>query len=331
MKFIDEARIFVQSGNGGDGCASFRKEKFVEFGGPNGGNGGKGGDIIIKCTNDLNTLVDYKYKQHFIAKNGSAGMKNNKTGKNADDILIKVPIGTEILLDDKKTLIKDLSDHEDKIIIVFGGNKGLGNSNFKTSTNRAPRKFTKGEKGEKKWIYLKLKLIADVGIIGLPNAGKSSFIKKVSAAKPKIGDYPFTTITPNLASVIMNNKELIFADIPGIIQDAHKGKGLGLNFLSHIERCKILLHLIDPSNNNVVENYKIIRNEIRKYKNRVEKKKELICLTKSDLLDRNELKYKMNELKKVCKKEIYFCSTITGERIKDVLKKLENLYGKKKN
>ena len=192
-------------------------------------------------------------------------------------------------------------------------------------------KFTKGEKGEEKWLYLKLKLIADIGIVGLPNAGKSSFIKKISAAKPKIADYPFTTITPNLASIIINNNELTFADIPGIIEDAHKGKGLGLNFLSHIERCKILLHLIDVSNGNVVKNYKIIRNEIKKYKNKVEKKNELICLTKCDLLQKDELKHKISELKNVCKKEIYFCSNITGEGIKEVLKKLENLYGKKKN
>ena len=331
MKFLDEAKIFVKSGNGGSGCASFRREKFVEFGGPNGGNGGKGGDVIIKCTNNLNTLIDYKYKQHCIAKNGSNGSKNNKTGKNGNDFIIKVPTGTEILLEDKETLIKDLSKNGEELVIVFGGKGGLGNINFKSSTNRAPRKFTKGEEGEEKWLYLKLKLIADIGIIGLPNVGKSSFIKKISAAKPKIADYPFTTITPNLASVIINNNELTFADIPGIIEDAHKGKGLGLNFLSHIERCKILLHLIDVSDSNFVKNYKIIRNEIKKYKNKVEKKNELICLTKCDLLQKDELKDKISELKNICKKEIYFCSNITGEGIKEVLKKLENLYGKKKN
>ena len=331
MKFLDEIKIFVKSGNGGSGCCSFRREKFIEYGGPDGGNGGKGGDVIIKCLNSLNTLIDYKYKQHCIAKDGKSGMKKNKTGKNGDDFIVNVPIGTEILMDDKKNLIKDLSKEHDRIIIAFGGNGGLGNINYKSSTNRAPRKFTKGEKGEEKWLYLKLKLIADIGIIGLPNAGKSSFIKKISAAKPKIADYPFTTIIPNLASVIINNNELTFADIPGIIEDAHKGKGLGLNFLSHIERCKILLHLIDVSEGNFVKNYKIIRNEIKKYKNKVEKKNELICLTKCDLLQKDELKHKISELKNVCKKEIYFCSNITGEGIKEVLKKLENLYGKKKN
>ena len=331
MKFLDEIKIFVKSGNGGSGCCSFRREKFIEYGGPDGGNGGKGGDVIIKCLNSLNTLIDYRYKQHCIAKDGKSGMKKNKTGKNGDDFIVNVPIGTEILMDDKKTLIKDLSKEHDRIIIAFGGNGGLGNINYKSSTNRSPRKFTKGEKGEEKWLYLKLKLIADIGIVGLPNAGKSSFIKKISAAKPKIADYPFTTIIPNLASVIINNNELTFADIPGIIEDAHKGKGLGLNFLSHIERCKILLHLIDVSDGNFVKNYKIIRNEIKKYKNKVEKKNELICLTKCDLLQKDELKHKISELKNVCKKEIYFCSNITGEGIKEVLKKLENLYGKKKN
>ena len=329
MKFLDEIKIFVKSGNGGSGCCSFRREKFIEYGGPDGGNGGKGGDVIIKCTNSLNTLIDYKYKQHCIAKDGKPGMKKNKTGKNGNDFTINVPVGTEILMDDKKTLIKDLSNESDQIIIAFGGNGGLGNINYKSSTNRSPRKFSKGENGEEKWLYLKLKLIADIGITGLPNAGKSSFIKKISAAKPKIGDYPFTTTTPNLANILINNKEFTFADIPGVIEDAHKGKGLGLDFLSHIERCKILLHLIDVIDNKIVKNYKIIRNEIKKYKNKVEKKNELICLTKCDLLTKNELKYKITELQNVCKKEIYYCSNITGEGIKKVLTKLENLHEKK--
>ena len=331
MKFLDEIKIFVKSGNGGSGCCSFRREKFIEYGGPDGGNGGKGGDVIIKCTNSLNTLIDYKYKQHCIAKDGKPGMKKNKTGKNGNDFTINVPVGTEILMDDKKTLIKDLSNENDQIIIAFGGNGGLGNINYKSSTNRSPRKFSKGENGEEKWLYLKLKLIADIGITGLPNAGKSSFIKKISAAKPKIGDYPFTTITPNLANILINNKEFTFADIPGVIEDAHKGKGLGLDFLSHIERCKILLHLIDVTDDKITKNYKIIRNEIKKYKNKVEKKNELICLTKCDLLQKDELKHKINELKNVCKKEIYYCSNVTGEGIKKVVKKLENLYGKEKN
>ncbi len=329
MKFLDEIKIFVKSGSGGSGCCSFRREKFIEYGGPDGGNGGKGGDIIIKCTNSLNTLIDYKYKQHCIAKDGKPGMKKNKTGRNGIDFTINVPLGTEILMDDKKTLIKDLSKENDQIIIAFGGNGGLGNINYKSSTNRSPRKFSKGENGEEKWLYLKLKLIADIGIIGLPNVGKSSFIKKISAAKPKIGDYPFTTITPNLANILINNKEFTFADIPGVIEDAHKGKGLGLDFLSHIERCKILLHLIDVTDNKIIKNYKIIRNEIKKYKNKVEKKNELICLTKCDLLNKNELKYKIIELKNGCKKEIYYCSNVTGEGIKKVLQKLENLYEKK--
>ena len=294
MKFLDEIKVFVKSGNGGSGCNSFRREKFVEYGGPDGGNGGKGGDVIIKCSESLNTLIDYRYKPHCIAKDGKPGMKKKKTGKNGEDFIINVPIGTEILMDDKKTLIKDLSKKNDHIIIAFGGNGGQGNINYKTSVNRAPRKFTKGENGEEKWLYLKLKLIADVGIIGLPNAGKSSFIRKISPAKPKVGNYPFTTVIPNLATILINNEELTFADIPGIIEDAHKGKGLGLNFLSHIERCSILLHLIDATSENSLKDYQIIRDELNKYKNKVEKKKELICLKKSYLLDKNYLYYKIN-------------------------------------
>ena len=328
MKFLDEIKIFVKSGNGGSGCCSFRREKFIEYGGPDGGNGGKGGDVIIKCTNALNTLIDYKYKPHCIAKDGKPGMKKKKTGKNGDNFIINVPIGTEILMEDKKTLIKDLSKENDEIIIAFGGNGGNGNINYKSSTNRSPRKFTKGEKSEERWLYLKLKLIADIGIVGLPNAGKSSFIKKISAAKPKIADYPFTTIIPNLAKVIINNTELTFADIPGIIKNAYKGKGLGLNFLSHIERCSMLLHLIDANDINIVKNYKIIRQEIKKYKNKVEKKNELICLTKCDLLNKIDLKYKIKELEKICKKKVYYCSNLTREGIKEVLNKLEKKYEK---
>ena len=331
MKFLDEIKIFVKSGNGGSGCCSFRREKFVEYGGPDGGNGGKGGDVILKTSNSLNTLIDYRYKPHCIAKDGKPGMKKNKTGKNGTDFIINVPLGTEILMDDKQTLIKDLSKKNEQIIIAFGGDGGLGNINYKSSTNRSPRKFTKGEKGEEKWLYLKLKLIADIGIVGLPNAGKSSFIKKISSAKPKIGEYPFTTISPNLANVLINNKEFNFADIPGVIKDAHKGKGLGINFLGHIERCKILLHLIDGSNKDIIKDYRIIRNEIKKYKNNVEKKNELICLTKYDLLNKNEIMKKKKDLKRIFKKEIYHCSNINGEGIKEVLKNLEKLYGKKEN
>ena len=331
MKFLDEIKVFVKSGNGGSGCNSFRREKFVEYGGPDGGNGGKGGDVIIKCSESLNTLIDYRYKPHCIAKDGKPGMKKKKTGKNGEDFIINVPIGTEILMDDKKTLIKDLSKKKDRIIIAFGGNGGQGNINYKTSVNRAPRKFTKGENGEEKWLYLKLKLIADVGIIGLPNAGKSSFIRKISPAKPKVGNYPFTTVIPNLATILINNEELTFADIPGIIEDAHKGKGLGLNFLSHIERCSILLHLIDATSENSLKDYQIIRDELNKYKNKVEKKKELIFLTKSDVLDKNDLEYKINELKKIYKKEIYFCSNITGDGIKKTIKDVKKLYEKENN
>ena len=317
MKFLDEIKIFVKSGNGGSGCCSFRREKFIEYGGPDGGNGGKGGDVIIKCTNSLNTLIDYKYKQHCIAKDGKPGMKKNKTGKNGNDFTINVPVGTEILMDDKKTLIKDLSNESDQIIIAFGGNGGLGNINYKSSTNRSPRKFSKGENGEEKWLYLKLKLIADIGITGLPNAGKSSFIKKISAAKPKIGDYPFTTITPNLANILINNKEFTFADIPGVIEDAHKGKGLGLDFLSHIERCKILLHLIDSSDPNWKENYLIVRKELEKYGQKLDKKEEVLALSKKDI--NPEITIKMiDEIKTINKNQKFFISSFNNNGLEEL-------------
>ena len=325
MKFLDEIKIFVKSGSGGSGCCSFRREKFIEYGGPDGGNGGIGGDVIIKCSNSLNTLIDYKYKQHCIAKDGKPGMGKKKAGKNGNDFIVNIPIGTEILMDDKKTLIKDLSKENDQIIIAFGGNGGSGNINYKSSTNRAPRKFTKGEKGEEKWLYLKLKLIADIGIVGLPNAGKSSFLKKVTSAKPKIGNYSFTTLVPSIAINITNNKEMIFADIPGIIRNAHKGKGLGLNFLSHTERCKILLHLVDITVDYIDKDYLTIRNELKKYKNKVEKKKEIVCLNKCDLVDKKELEYKKKLIKKVYKKKIFVCSSLTGNGVGELLNKLQCL------
>ncbi len=329
MNFIDEALLEVRAGNGGSGCQSFRREKYIPKGGPDGGDGGKGGDVIFAVDQNINTLIDFHNKKIIEAKHGAAGMGKNRSGTSASDLYLRVPLGTMIFQNDTNTLIHDCNEIGREYLVARGGTGGLGNTRFKSSTNQAPRKFTEGDLGETISIRLELRSIADVGLVGFPNAGKSTFLRSISASKPKIGDYPFTTITPNLANILINNKEFTFADIPGVIEDAHKGKGLGLDFLSHIERCKIILHLIDSTDDKITKNYKIIRNEIKKYKNKVEKKNELICLTKCDLLKKNELKYKINELQNVCKKEIYHCSNITGEGIKRVLTNLEKLYEKK--
>ena len=272
MKFLDQAKIFIQSGKGGNGCVSFRREKYVEFGGPNGGNGGKGGDVIIKCADGLNTLIDYRFKQHFKAKNGSPGMGNDKTGKSGDDIVIEVPQGTLILEEDNKEIIADIIHKDEKLRILKGGNGGFGNAHFKSSENQTPRNANNGESGEEKWIWLRLKLIADIGLVGLPNAGKSTLVSKVSQAKPKIADYPFTTLNPVLGIAKYKNHELVIADIPGLIEGAHQGKGLGHRFLGHIERCELLLHLIDANESNVIETWKIVRNEISAYSKNLNEK-----------------------------------------------------------
>ncbi len=284
MKFLDQAKIFTASGKGGNGCVSFRREKYIEFGGPNGGNGGKGGDIIAITDTNLNTLIDFRYQQHFKAKKGENGKSNNMTGANGSDTIIKVPLGTQILNEDKSVILADLFNQNEKFTIVQGGSGGLGNTSFKSSTNQAPRKYTNGEKSEERWVWLSLKLFADIGIIGLPNAGKSTLLSKISSAHPKIADYPFTTLYPVLGVVKNFDKEITVADIPGLVEGAHEGKGLGDRFLSHIERCKILLHVIDSSSPiNIIQNYQIIKNEILKYKNDLEKKIEIVVFTKSDL------------------------------------------------
>ena len=274
MKFLDQAKIHIQSGNGGNGCVSFRREKFVEFGGPNGGNGGKGGDIIIKCVDGLNTLIDYRYRQHFKAKNGSPGMGSDKTGRSGEDTIIEVPRGTLILEEDNEEVIADVVNKDQSLTILKGGNGGFGNAHFKSSENQTPRTANDGENGQEKWIWLRLKLIADIGLIGLPNAGKSTLISTVSEAKPKIADYPFTTLNPVLGIAKYNDNELVIADIPGLIEGAHEGKGLGDRFLGHIERCNLLLHLIDANDTDVINSWKTVRNEISAYS------KELFGYTK---------------------------------------------------
>ena len=324
MKFLDQAKIHIESGNGGNGCVSFRREKYVEFGGPNGGNGGKGGNVIIKCVDGLNTLIDYRYRQHFKAKNGSPGMGSDKTGRSGEDTIIEVPRGTLILEEDNEEVIADIVDKDQSLTILKGGNGGFGNAHFKNSENQTPRTANGGENGEEKWIWLRLKLIADIGLIGLPNAGKSTLISTVSEAKPKIADYPFTTLNPVLGVAKYNNNELVIADIPGLIEGAHEGKGLGDRFLGHIERCNLLLHLIDANDSDVINSWQTVRNEISAYSKELEEKKEIIVLSKSDSIDEEKLDEKLNILKGYTYKDVLKISSVTGKGITSILRILHD-------
>ena len=322
MKFLDQAKINLKAGNGGSGSASFRREKFVEFGGPDGGDGGDGGSILFEAERNLNTLIDYRYAQHFKAENGKNGSKKNKTGANGRDLVLKVPIGTQIYEEDNNTIIYDFKKNKEKYLVASGGKGGLGNVRFKSSTNRAPRKKTSGKNGEEFWIWLQLKIIADVGIIGLPNAGKSSLLAALTRAKPKIANYPFTTINPNLGVTYYDNKEVTLADIPGLVEGAHKGVGLGDKFLRHIERCKILIHLIDVTENKLVENYQKIRAELKSYDLSLSKKKEIIYLNKSDLEEKKDLKDKLNIFKNKIKKKYKIISVLKKNDIQTIKKDL---------
>ena len=322
MKFLDQIKIYVKAGNGGSGSASFRREKFVEFGGPDGGDGGKGGSVILLADRNLNTLIDFRFKQNYKANKGESGQGKKKTGKNGSDIILKVPVGTQVFEEDNITFIEDLDKSNKKIIIANGGKGGLGNVRFKSSTNRAPRKKTNGEEGEEFFIWLQLKIIADVGIVGLPNAGKSSLLSVISGAKPKIAEYPFTTLNPNLGVVNYNDKEITLADIPGLIEGAHEGAGLGDKFLKHIERCEKILHLIDINSINIMNNYYRIRKELNKYSKKLSKKKEIIVLNKIDLLDKKEIKEKISYLSKKIKKKIYIISTVNKSGIDEIKRKL---------
>jgi GTPase len=305
MKFLDQAKIYVKAGDGGSGSASFRREKFIEFGGPDGGDGGNGGSVIFIAEENLNTLIDFRFQQHFKAGRGNNGMGKRKTGKDGEDLILKVPVGTQILEDDNNTLIEDLTKTGQKIIIAKGGKRGLGNVRFKSSTNRAPRKKTDGSQGESFIIWLQLKVIADVGIIGMPNAGKSSLLSVLTKAKPKIASYPFTTVNPNLGVSSYNDKEVTIADIPGLIEGAHEGIGLGDKFLRHIERCKSLIHLIDITEEDLVKNYLKIRKELSKYSANLLKKKEVIVFNKIDIIDTSKINEKISTFKKKIKKNIY--------------------------
>ena len=324
MKFLDQAKIYVKAGNGGSGSASFRREKFIEFGGPDGGDGGDGGSVILIAAANLNTLIDFRFKQHFKAENGHAGTGKKKSGKSGKDLVLKVPIGTQIFEEDNNTLIEDLKKNAQKITVAQGGKKGLGNVRFKSSTNRTPRKKTEGAKGEGFWIWLQLKVIADVGIIGMPNAGKSSLLSVLTKAKPKIANYPFTTLNPNLGVTNYSDKEVTLADIPGLIEGAHEGTGLGDKFLRHIERCKSLIHLIDITNEDILENYLKIRKELSKYSNNLLKKKEIIVFNKIDMIDVHEAEKKITFFKNKIKKKIYKISVIQNQGLVNIKKLLIN-------
>ncbi len=322
MKFLDQVKIFVKAGNGGDGSPSFRREKFIEYGGPDGGDGGEGGSVILKSVQNLNTLIDYRYQQHHKAQRGENGMGQNRTGKSGEDLILKVPLGTQVFEEDNKTLIYDFTKPSEEFVAAAGGKGGLGNTRFKSSTNRAPRKFTKGTSGEEFTICLQLKTIADIGIIGLPNAGKSSLLASITNANPKISNYEFTTLNPNLGVASYDNKEITIADIPGLIEGAHRGTGLGINFLKHIERCKTLLHLIDITNYDLQIAYNQVKNELRNYSPDLLKKKEIIVFNKVDLIDEKLAKEIIDEFSKKFNGEILTLTTLKKESISKIKAKL---------
>ncbi|MDC1033298.1 GTPase ObgE [Candidatus Pelagibacter sp.] len=322
MKFLDQVKIYVKAGNGGNGSPSFRREKFIEYGGPDGGDGGKGGSVILKSEQNLNTLIDYRYQQHHKAERGENGMGQNRTGKGGEDLILKVPLGTQVFEEDNKTLIYDFTKPSEKFVAASGGKGGLGNTRFKSSTNRAPKKFTKGTLGEDFTIWLQLKTIADIGIIGLPNAGKSSLLASITNANPKIANYQFTTLNPNLGVASYDDKEITIADIPGLIEGAHEGIGLGIKFLKHIERCKTLLHLIDITNNDLELSYKEVKNELKNYSPDLLKKKELIVLNKIDLVDNNVVNEIVDSFSKKINKEILTLSTLKKDSVSKIKAKL---------
>ncbi len=324
MKFLDQVKIYVKAGDGGSGSPSFRREKFIEFGGPDGGDGGKGGSVILISERNLNTLIDFRYQQHFKAEKGRDGSGKNKTGRGGEDLYLKVPIGTQVFEEDNKTLIYDFKKENEEFVAAIGGKGGFGNTRFKSSTNRAPKKFTKGTIGEEFWIWLQLKTIADIGIIGLPNAGKSSLLASLTSATPKIANYKFTTLNPNLGVAMYDDKEITLADIPGLIEGAHKGTGLGIKFLKHIERCKILLHLIDISEKNLANSYKQVRDEMAKYSSELLKKQEIIVFNKTDLINEEEKNKKIKEFDEIIKKPTFETSTLDKKSVSDIKSKLLN-------
>jgi GTP-binding protein len=327
MKFLDEAKVYIRSGDGGNGCVAFRREKFIEFGGPNGGNGGRGGSVVVEAADGLNTLIDYRYQQHFKAQKGVNGMGSDRHGANGKDIVLKVPVGTQIIDEDRETLIHDFTKVGERFVLAEGGNGGFGNAHFKSSTNRAPRHANPGLPGEERWIWLRLKLIADAGLVGLPNAGKSTFLSKVSAAKPKIADYPFTTLHPQLGVVNSDGREFVLADIPGLIEGAHEGAGLGDRFLGHIERCRVLLHLIDATCEHAGKAYKTVRGELEAYAETLADKIEIVALNKIDAVAPDDLKKQKERLKRAAKKTPLLMSGVTGQGVPEALRALAALIG----
>ena len=325
MKFLDLAKVYIRSGSGGAGAVSFRREKFIEYGGPDGGDGGNGGSVIAECVDGLNTLIDFRYQQHFFAKNGGSGMGQQRTGARGDDIILRVPAGTEILDEDQETVLAELDETGQRFVIAKGGNGGFGNLHFKTSTNQAPRRANPGQAGIERTIWLRLKLIADAGLLGLPNAGKSTFLAATSNARPKIADYPFTTLHPNLGVVGIDNTEFVMADIPGLIEGAHEGRGLGDLFLGHVEKCAVLLHLIDATDGSFLDNYKTIIHEIAAYGGHLSEKPMIVALNKVDVLDDEERAFYKEELEAQSDAEVLLLSAVSGEGVPAVLRALRRV------
>ncbi len=326
MKFLDRAKIFIFAGNGGNGCVSFRREKFLEYGGPDGGDGGHGGDVYFEAVANLNTLIDFRYQQHFKAERGEDGSGRKRTGKSGDDLIIKVPVGTEILDgEDEETLIVDMDEVGKRFLVAKGGNGGFGNDYFKSSTNQAPRRANPGLPGDELTVWLRLKMIAEVGLVGLPNAGKSTFLSVTTKARPKIADYPFTTLHPNLGVAYVGEREILIADIPGLIEGASEGIGLGHYFLRHVERCKVLLHLIDVTDEDFVENYKTILSELSEYGKSLDEKPQIVVLNKIDSVSEEDLKDKLKEFKKVCKQEFFMMSGISKQGTDKILYKINDI------
>jgi GTP-binding protein len=327
MKFLDQCKIYLRSGNGGPGCLSFRREKHIEYGGPDGGDGGRGGSVIFESVDGLNTLIDFRYRQHFKAQSGQYGMGQNRSGVSGEDLVIRVPVGTQVFDDTRDYLIADFTEVGQRVVILEGGEGGAGNTRFKSSINRAPRRTTPGVEGKEIWVWLRLKLIADAGLVGLPNAGKSTFLAATSRARPKIADYPFTTLTPQLGVVYIDDKEFVLADLPGLIEGAHEGVGLGDRFLGHLERCGILLHLIDGLADSVVKSYRTIRRELEAYDEGLAGKNELIGLNKCDSLTPAEIAKKVKSLKRITKSPIFVMSGVTGEGVKEILRAMAREVG----
>jgi len=331
MKFLDQAKVFIRSGDGGAGCVSFRREKFIEFGGPDGGDGGRGGDVVIECVDGLNTLIDYRYQQHFKAKTGGHGMGQNRAGASTPDVVLKVPVGTQVFDEDNETLLADLTRVGERAVVAKGGNGGFGNAHFKSSTNRTPRRANPGLAGEERTIWLRLKLIADAGLVGLPNAGKSTFLARVSAARPKIADYPFTTLAPQLGMVRIDESDFVLADLPGLIEGAYEGAGLGDRFLGHAERCGVILHLVDGMESEIARAYRTIRGELEAYGHGLTAKPEIVALNKIDAIPKAALSRKRAALEKACGAEVFLLSGVSGEGVPEVLRALARAVGRRRS